>query len=49
MNKNKTIAIVINEDQARWLDAMAKLNNRSKSFLVRLAIDKLIELTEVFD
>lgn len=44
--KTKTIAIVINEEQARWLDDMAKLNSRSKSYIVRLAISKLIETIE---
>lgn len=44
--KNKTIAVVISDDQAQWLNDMAALNNRSKSYLVRLAIAKLIEITE---
>lgn len=35
----------ITDEQDRWLTDMAKLNNQSKSYFVRLAIDYLIEAT----
>lgn len=44
--KNKTIAVVITEEQSKWLDDISMLNNRSKSYIVRLAISKLMEIIE---
>ena len=35
----------ITEEQDRWLEEMAKLNDKSKSYFVRLALDYLIEVT----
>ena len=46
MRKKKVITVNIPMEQAYWLDEMARLNNRSKSYLVELALSKLIELVE---
>ena len=46
MRNKKVITVNIPKEQAIWLDEMAVLNNRSKSYLVELAISKLIEMVE---
>lgn len=43
MNKtpNNHFSFYITEEQDHWLEEMAKLNNKSKSYFVRLAIEVL--------
>ena len=48
MSKNKdykTIAFYTTKRQAEWIEDMAKVNGRSKSYIIRLAVEKLIEMT----
>lgn len=47
MTKNYNVTMSFNTDkkQAAWLEEMAKLNDRPKSYFIRLGIEKIIEMT----
>lgn len=43
--KGVTQAFYLPPYQVTWLEEMAEINARSKSYLVKMAIDKLIDMT----
>lgn len=45
MVDNQRKCLYLPTRQCKWISEMAKLNNKPESFFVKLALDKLIELT----
>lgn len=43
--KRNSYSFYIEEQQKKWLQDMAEINDRPESYFVRLALDKLIEMT----
>lgn len=41
----KTVSVYLDERQDKWLSEMSALNDRSKSYFISLALEKLIEMT----
>lgn len=49
MSKKIVRSYYIDERQDKWLKEMAELNIRPASYFVRLALEKLIEMTGGYD
>ena len=47
--KGKRKCFYISERHAKWLQEMAEINMKSESWLVKLAIEELIEQTGGYD
>ena len=43
--KGKRKCVYLPERQVKWLQEIAELNGRSESYIVQLAIEKLVEIT----
>lgn len=41
----KTVSVYLDERHDKWLHEMALINNRSKSYFISLALEKLIDMT----
>ena len=47
--KGKRKCIYLPARQAKWVSEIAEINGRSESYIVQLALEKLIEMTGGYD